>query len=240
MSDSTLRLADMIQFWQDLPHQKAAVTHLETLLKQHVPAEKLLEVARIWRQPAPVPRSEPQLSPVESSTHHSFEQALTFTLQWEGGWSSHPSDLGGDTMCGVTQRSYDQYRQEKTWACRSVKQITKAEVQEIYYQHYWQPSQAGQMVLPLAIVQFDTAVNFGVAGANRFLQNVLGLEPDGIFGPKTQALFKANNNKSTALSYMAKRVAYRHQRVQKLPSQKVFLAGWLNRDRDLQNLLQNL
>jgi len=46
-----------------------------------------------------------------------FETALPFVLRWEGGFVDHPADPGGRTNRGVTQRTYDAWRQ--SWADRS-------------------------------------------------------------------------------------------------------------------------
>jgi len=246
----------MVRYWQDLPQQRQAIAHLESLIDQYIPSEQLQETAHLWRQPVtPRPAPTTTVAPVtQSQVKHltskvstevdrsetMFKQALAFSLRWEGGWSSHPNDPGGDTMRGVTQNTYKAFRQSQGLPNQSVKLITDAEVHQIYYQRYWQPCKAELMVPSLAVAHLDTAINFGVSGALRFLQEALGVEKDGIFGPKTQAALSNHNNQATALKYMACRIAYRHQRVKARPSQKVFLQGWLNRDRDLEKLILTL
>jgi len=245
----------MVRYWQDLPQQWQAIAYLESLIDRYVPAEQLQETARLWRQaPSPKPVSSSAASTGQGQVNHpaskvspkagtsisAFEKALAFSLQWEGGWSSHPSDPGGDTMRGVTQKTYKAFRKSQGLPSQSVKLITDAEVHQLYYQHYWQPCKAELMVPPLAVVHLDTAINFGVTGAFKFLQEALGLEIDGIFGPKTEVALASHNNQATALKYLACRIAYRHQRVKKRPSQSVFLQGWLNRDRDLEKLVLKL
>jgi len=99
--------------------------------------------------------------------------ALKFTLEWEGGYVDHPNDLGGATNKGITQITYNSYRIRKELPTQRVKNITDDEVHEIYNEMFWLPSQAELMVLPLAVVHFDTAVMFGVGGAIKFLQEAL-------------------------------------------------------------------
>jgi lysozyme family protein len=96
------------------------------------------------------------------------------------------------------------------------------------------------MVLPLALVQFDTAVLFGVGGAIKFLQEALGVTSDGDFGPRTEAALKANNNKQTAMKIIDRRIAFHNKRVAERPSQRIFLKGWLNRANNLRNFIENL
>ncbi len=166
--------------------------------------------------------------------------ALKFTLLWEGGFVNNPIDPGGATNKGITQFTYDTYRVNKRLPARDVVDITEEEVNDIYYSMYWKPSQAELAVDPLAIVLFDTAVNFGVGGAIEFLQEALGVGADGIFGPTTRNTFLANNNRTTAEKMIAGRIAYRYQRVNANPSQDAFLEGWLNRDNNLKDYIIGL
>lgn len=169
--------------------------------------------------------------------------ALKFTLKWEGGLSDHPADPGGRTNMGITHSVYDAYRKEKGLPIRDVSLIEMWEVQDIYREKYWKASKADTMVNSLAIVHFDTAVNFGVNGAVMFLQEAFGFSGgavDGKFGSDTTKALQANNNKATALKIVDGRIAYRHERVRKNPGQKVFLEGWLNRDNDLKKFIVNM
>lgn len=180
----------------------------------------------------PVSPGDPQAS--------AFDTALKFTLKWEGGFVNHPADPGGRTNMGITQRVYDRYRMDQGLATADVKDITRDEVHDIYFTRYWQPSHAADMVAPLAVAHFDTAVNFGVTGAVEFLQEALGLHPDGVFGRQTQTAFLQHNDKDIAIKIARGRIAYRHQRVHESPSQQVFLNGWLARDNDLLSEVQKL
>jgi lysozyme family protein len=170
-----------------------------------------------------------------------FKTALQFTLRWEGGYVNHPADPGGATNKGITQAVYDRWRERQGKTKRSVLFITDDEVEQIYIQDYWIPSKAAIMVLPLAVVHFDTAVNFGVRGAIMFLQEAINAPPiDGIWGPITEKQFQKNNTKDTAFRIIEGRISYRYQRVRQNPSQRVFLQGWLNRDNDLKAFIKNL
>ncbi len=63
--------------------------------------------------------------------------SLDKLLVHEGGYVNHPSDPGGPTNKGVTQRVYDSYRKGKGQRPRTVKSITMDEVYEIYDRQYW-------------------------------------------------------------------------------------------------------
>jgi peptidoglycan hydrolase-like protein with peptidoglycan-binding domain len=183
--------------------------------------------------PAPVIITPPQ----PGQQNPTLEEALKFTLPWEGGYANHPADLGGATNKGVTTATYNEYLWRKGRSKQQVQNITDAEVQEIYRDLYWKPSQAEMMTRALAIVHFDTAVNFGVGGAVMFLQEVLGQGTDGVFGAKTRSAVEKSNTYATAKRYCAARMEYRHKRVAENSSQEAFLQGWLNRDNDLMRFI---
>lgn len=169
-----------------------------------------------------------------------FKTALQFTLKWEGG-AGDPNDLAGVVNRGISQDNYDTYRQQKNLSKQSVNKITEPEVEELYHEMFWKPSKAELMCLPLAIVHFDTAVNFSVRGSIEFLQEALSLkDPDGRFGPKTAAALEKQNNVETAKRYCQDRIDYRRQRVKKNPSQQRYLDGWLRRDNDLLKYISQL
>jgi len=113
-----------------------------------------------------------------------------------------------------------------------VTQMSEAELLEIY-KYYWDSSLSGTMQPALAIVMFDTAVNFGINNSVTFLQQALGLPQTGVFDARTKEALKAANNKNTALQMINERIIYRYKRVQEDPSQMAFFRGWLSRDYSL-------
>lgn len=169
-----------------------------------------------------------------------FKTALQFTLKWEGG-AGHPDDLAGTVYRGISQASYDTYRKRKNLALQPVGKISDAEVENLYFEDYWLASKADLMCLPLAVVHFDTAVNFSVRRSIIFLQEAIGgLTADGNFGPRSAAALQQNNNAETAKRYCQNRMNFRHERVKQNATQQKFLQGWLRRDNDLMNLINQL
>lgn len=169
-----------------------------------------------------------------------FETALKFVLKWEGGFTNHPNDLGGATNKGITQKVYDDYRINKKLAKRSVQLISEPELNEIYENNYWEPVRAKWLRAPLALVMFDTSVNFGPAGALRRLQKALNLKVTGRWTKEISDVIHTCDAVEVALEICKLRRLWRHYRVKKNPSQSVFLKGWLNRDNDLVNEVNKL
>jgi len=168
-----------------------------------------------------------------------FETALSFTLYFEGGFSNHPADKGGRTYKGILQTEYNTYRRQRGLPPLDVTQMSDSELMEIY-QGYWDNSRSATMHPALAVVMFDTAINFGINNSVTFLQQALGLPQTGIFDAKTKEALANGNNRNTALQMINERIIYRYKRVQEDPSQMAFFHGWLARDYSLWGYVQKL
>jgi lysozyme family protein len=162
-------------------------------------------------------------------TATAFDAALPFILRWEGGFVDHPKDPGGRTNKGVTQRVYAAWRARRGQPPQDVKQITDAEVHEIYESDYWRPPRCNELPAPLDLVQFDTAVNMGVGRAVRFLQGAVGCGVDGQFGSGTAKAVANCSPQQAIAAYCDAREAYYRRLVVAKPDLGVFLRGWLNR-----------
>lgn len=162
-----------------------------------------------------------------------LEEALVFTLKWEGGYTNDPLDPGGATKYGITQGRYNQYRSAKGLSRQSVKFITKTEYKEIYEKYYWDPVRSQYLQGTLGLVLFDTAVNMGVGGAISRLQAALKVKITGKWTQDISDVIHSADQTAVALYICKLRIAKRYARVRQRPSQRKFLRGWLNRDNDL-------
>lgn len=169
-----------------------------------------------------------------------FEDALKFVLKWEGGFTNHPKDPGGATNKGITQKVYDVYKVSRKHPKMSVKHILDFEVKDIYETKYWDRVRAKWLKAPLGLVMFDTAVNFGPAGAIRRLQKALKVTITGTWTQEISDVIHECDAGKVALEICKLRKIWRNYRVKQNPSQKVFLKGWLNRDNDLINEVNKL
>jgi lysozyme family protein len=162
-----------------------------------------------------------------------LQDALVFTLKWEGGYTNHPLDPGGATNFGIIQTRYNEYLKSKAHAPKAVKHISKAEYEEIYDKYYWDPVRAQYLDGTLGLVLFDTAVNLGVGGCLSRLQSSLGLPITGTWTKNISDKIHDVDQFAIALNICKLRIAKRYQRVKQNSTQKVFLNGWLNRDNAL-------
>jgi lysozyme family protein len=161
-----------------------------------------------------------------------FDDALRFVLRWEGGLSDDPADSGGRTMKGVTQRVYDVWRAGQGLPPADVAAISDQELGVIYQKNYWEKAFCDALRVQLNLVQFDTAVNMGPVRAVKILQDAVGVETDGAFGPATQQACNACSPPDAVARYCSIREAL-YRRFADAPGQDRFLSGWLNRLNDL-------
>lgn len=154
-----------------------------------------------------------------------FNDIIPRILEREGGYVSHPADRGGATNYGITQRVYREWK----GADADVKNITKGEATQIYFEHYWKPSKAALLPESVRDIHFDAAVNHGVVRAAKLLQTASGVTVDGEIGPNTIAAANALNPELLKLRYIVARYKFYGEIVQRDRSQSVFMAGWMNR-----------
>lgn len=147
-----------------------------------------------------------------------FQKALKMVLAFEGGWSNDPADPGGAAMFGVIQTVYSDWQTAQHLQVQSVRLISQAEVQSIYYAQYWLPVAPGR-TWPLNDVLFDTAVNMGVGRARQFLEQAKA-------GPADTA---PNRMKALASTVLDIRARYYRGIAASRPASGKFLRGWLNR-----------
>lgn len=167
----------------------------------------------------------------EQSDGAIFEEALAHVLEMEGGFTDDPHDPGGPTNRGITLKVYAAWRGRKlTSRSRArlkaeLRRIPAETVRAIYHKRYWVPAHCAEMAPPLALFHFDAAVNHGVTGAMRLLQEAVGTDVDGEIGPLTRAAITSQPVEETLRRY----ADARRQRYRALPHFWRFGRGWLNR-----------
>lgn len=136
-----------------------------------------------------------------------FKKALGFVLKMEGGFVNDPNDRGGATNKGITQTTYNSYLRKKGRPTKDVRNITDAEVEDIYYNSYWLTAGCDKMLPIFAVYCFDTAVNMGVGRVKPLLQACKYTDPD---------------------VFIIERIR-KYKEFAKNQTQRKFLFGWLNR-----------
>lgn len=154
-----------------------------------------------------------------------YEASLDAVLKHEGGYVNHPKDPGGATNKGVTQAVYDGYRKRNGLRTLSVKSIADHEVGTIYKTQYWDAVRGDDLPSGIDYCTFDFAVNSGPGRSVRFLQEILGVMPDGLVGNITLAAAKDADSKDAINRVCDKRMAF----LKGLPTWGTFGKGWTSR-----------
>jgi len=188
-----------------------------------------------WPQEAQAAAAEPRPEPERDAAL--FEQALAHVLEMEGGYTDDPYDPGGPTNRGITLRVYAAWKGVPADAGlrQELRHIPDATVSAIYAARYWTPAGCDELASALAFFHFDAAVNHGVTGAIRLLQQAVGTDVDGEIGPLTHAAIAAYPVAETLNAY----ADVRRRRYRALPHFWRFGRGWLRRvDTALARALQ--
>ncbi|RTL71905.1 MAG: hypothetical protein EKK41_07450 [Hyphomicrobiales bacterium] len=160
-----------------------------------------------------------------------FTKALAHVLTMEGGYSEDAYDPGGPTNLGITLAEFARWRGVHLDASNfgalkvDLRRLERAEAARIYKANYWEAAFCGFLPAAVAVFHFDCAVNQGVAGAARMLQQALSVDIDARIGPITIAAAQSAPVATTLARYAdARRAHYRS-----LSTFWRFGRGWLSR-----------
>ena len=157
-----------------------------------------------------------------------FKRYAQKLIQLEGGYTNHPDDNGGPTNLGITLNTYREYcGQEKT--IKDLRNISYGTWEDIMKDLYWDKCLADDIVnQSLAEILVDWCVNSGFVGLRR-VQEIVGVKPDGIAGPKTLGAINNADQHELFDRIMSARKQFYINMVKRSPNQKVFMNGWMNR-----------
>lgn len=128
------------------------------------------------------------------------DQIFNEILVKEGGYVNHPSDKGGPTNWGITERVARAHGY-----AGDMRNLTREQALAIYEADYWYGprfNQVSEISPEIAAEICDTGVNMGPQTASRFLQRWLNafnlratiypdMQVDGVIGPRTLSALKA-------------------------------------------------
>lgn len=156
-------------------------------------------------------------------------------FKFEGGLANVKGDKGGLTNMGVTLTTLKQIGLDKDGNgvvdAKDLKLLTQKDVvDKVLKPHYWDKWKADKIkTQSIANLLVDWTYTSGVYGI-KFPQQILGVAPDGKVGDKTiAAVNNYPNQKELFQKLWNRRKAHFEAIVRNNPTQKKFLAGWLNR-----------
>ena len=157
---------------------------------------------------------------MKSNWTKSFEQMLAS----EGGYVNHPSDPGGRTNLGVTQKVWEEWVGRESNE-KEMRALTPEMVAPLYKRKFWDACKCDDLPTGVDYLVFDFAVNAGPGRSAKILQTAVGVPADGAIGPITLAAVKAQDPVELIENFsQAKEDFYRS-----LSTFETFGKGWLNR-----------
>ena len=190
--------------------------------------ERLVSFLDRWTRQAFSPPSPPTPPPPPTNPAprvDAFPEAVDRLLELEGGYVNDPSDSGGETNFGITQRSYPDL---------DIRGLTREKAKAIYYTDWWLKYRLGQLPPTIGIKMLDACVNMGARQGTKLLQRALvsqgqDIAVDGKIGPATIAACKMVDEAALLQALRDQLVAFYEQLVAAKPQDEKFLHGWLNR-----------
>lgn len=166
----------------------------------------------------------------------SFYPAYQLVAKAEGGYQRIPEDSGnynsrGDlvgTNWGISAPVYEDWigRPPSTKDMQNISLLT---AHQIYKSRFWDDIDGDSIQSQeVANIFFDGRVNHGRTGT-KLMQKVLGVNVDGVVGNQTLSAINRANPTSLFNRYKAARRQFYYDIVNRKPSQRIFLNGWLNR-----------
>lgn len=154
----------------------------------------------------------------------------------EGGFVNHPDDPGKATNMGITIKTLSDWR-FKDVIEEDVKNLSKSEAAQIYFQNYWKPLKLNHLGNNWWVKEFlfDWCVNGGLKNPVRQVQRFVNVKADGIMGPNTAAaitnwfLLTGANAHSRMVDL---RIWWYIRLAKRKHSHIVFVEGWFNRAND--------
>ena len=159
---------------------------------------------------------------------HDITPFVAWIKSWEGGFANDPDDKGGPTNKGVTLATFrGVYGRSKT--VEDLKRMTDEQWEHIFRTKFWDRWQADQIKdINVAFLLVQWVWGSGAYGI-RIPQRLLGVEVDGIVGPKTLAAVNARNGRDLFDLLKKEKAAYFERICVNTPTNRKFLKGWLRR-----------
>jgi lysozyme family protein len=169
-----------------------------------------------------------------------FNLALSKVLSHEGGYVNDPDDLGGETYKGISRKSHSSW---SGWAIIDQNKIKpnfpklieaneklRNLVEQFYFETFWKPLKADEIQNQTSAESlFDFAVNAGNKTATKLAQYIVGTKADGIIGEKTLSKINSIDFGYFQAALTVAKLKYYLFIIQRRPTSKKFLLGWLSR-----------
>lgn len=160
-----------------------------------------------------------------------IDKFITYIKSWEGGYVNDPRDSGGATNKGITLTTFRSvYGKDKT--IEDLKNLTDEQWWTVFKKYYWDRYKVDDIKDEwIQYLLVDWLWGSGKWAITK-VQKYLGLNPDGIVGPKTIAAINNKDPKELFQNLWKLRSDYLYS-ISK-GKNSVFLKGWLRRLNGIQ------
>lgn len=150
-----------------------------------------------------------------------FYDAFPLLMEFEGyGYTDHPSDTGGKTKWGITEKVA-----RENGFDGDMKNLSMGMAMTIAKAAYWDAILADELPEPIRYPMFDAAYNSGVSQAIKWLQRACLVRDDGVIGPQTLAAVQKHDPAKIKAKICGKRLEF----LANLKNFNVFGKGWTRR-----------
>lgn len=164
-----------------------------------------------------------------------FKRLIKPAMKWEGSrYTDHPADKGGATRWGITQKFLSEHW-KRSASKADVRNLTREASEAIYYHERWVKLQLDDVRDDgVALFLLDASINHGPGRARKFARTVLN-----------QPKYNANSLNFDNAHFLVHKLTeirrdFYHGIVERKPSQKVFIKGWINRLNDIHSICVKL
>lgn len=210
--EGTRAILDPTADEKDVLAASIMATGLGTAIGSALPARRIENIAediattRILRE---AKKRDP-----ERVNRRTFNSAMRFVEDAEGGFANVAGDRGGRTMFGITERFYPKQHAEVMRLMETKgHDAARRYARDFYKGEFYNKVVTPDMTPQQATIMFDTAVNSGVGTAKRLFEQAGG----------------------DVNRFLDLRQDFVEDIVRKDPSQEKFLQGWTNRINNLRN-----
>ena len=111
-----------------------------------------------------------------------------------------------------------------------VENLSEGEARAIYQSRYFTQPHLDKIHDPkVQALAFDSAINHGPQRVVRWIQKIVGVVDDGIFGPATEIAVNTCDSDRLFKRLLARRIVFYGEILKRDRSQAVFALGWLRR-----------
>jgi lysozyme family protein len=166
---------------------------------------------------------------------NNFDFCLAEVLKSEGGYVFNKNDPGGMTNLGCTKAVWEEFVGHPV-SETDMRALTPKDVAPLYKRKYWDKISGDQLPAGLDYAVFDAAINSGPGRAAKWLQEVVGVQADGVIGYKTIVALQETPLAKILSLYNDKRLQF----LENLPHFATFGKGWSNRVSSVQTISSSM